>query len=250
MYDDPAPAARVRAERYFGTFAAHAIEALIGLGFPRCPADAMVSNPRWCQPLAVWRGYFGEWARDTSVQNLMHSSIHLDFRPVSGDGRLADAMREEVRAQVRAWRSFPRYLGRIAVSHAPPLGLFGRFKVRRENGRRGINLKLGGMLILSNALRAYAIELGLAETNTLERLEAARASGCFTDSESGDIREAYETLFRLRLGHQLARIEARCALKALFTRWPKLRLAGDTAEIGWRRQPGLRAIRSLPVVPD
>jgi cytochrome P450 len=27
------------------------------------------------------------------------------------------------------------------------------------------------------------------------------------------------------LGHQLARIEAACALRALFTRWPRLRLA-------------------------
>jgi cytochrome P450 PksS len=61
---------------------------------------------------------------------------------------------------------------------------------------------------------------------------------------------AFGTGIHFCLGHQLARIEARCALKALFTRWPKLRLAVDPAEIGWRRQPGLRAIRALPVVPD
>jgi cytochrome P450 PksS len=49
------------------------------------------------------------------------------------------------------------------------------------------------------------------------------------------------------LGHQLARIEGRCALKALFTRWPKLELAVDPSKIRWRRQPGLRAIETLPV---
>ena len=59
---------------------------------------------------------------------------------------------------------------------------------------------------------------------------------------------AFGTGIHFCLGHQLARIEGRCALKALFTRWPKLELAVDPAQIRWRRQPGLRAIEKLPVV--
>ncbi|WP_456618797.1 cytochrome P450 [Bradyrhizobium sp. P5_C12] len=50
------------------------------------------------------------------------------------------------------------------------------------------------------------------------------------------------------LGHQLARIEAACALEALFVRWPKLGLAVDPEDIHWRKRPGLRAIAKLPVV--
>jgi cytochrome P450 len=49
------------------------------------------------------------------------------------------------------------------------------------------------------------------------------------------------------LGHQLARLEGACALKALFRRWPKLELAVDESLIKWRRRPGLRAIEQLPV---
>jgi cytochrome P450 PksS len=49
------------------------------------------------------------------------------------------------------------------------------------------------------------------------------------------------------LGHQLARIEATCALRALFTRWPKLQLAVEPSQIRWRRRPGLRSIEKLPV---
>jgi cytochrome P450 len=52
------------------------------------------------------------------------------------------------------------------------------------------------------------------------------------------------------LGHQLARIEAICALKALFTRWPKLQLAVQPSEIHWRRRPGIRSIEKLPVVAN
>ena len=49
------------------------------------------------------------------------------------------------------------------------------------------------------------------------------------------------------LGHQLARIECTCALQALFTRWPTLRLAVEPSAIRWRERPGLRAIERLPV---
>jgi cytochrome P450 PksS len=49
------------------------------------------------------------------------------------------------------------------------------------------------------------------------------------------------------LGHQLARIEAACALKALFRHWPKLELAVPESQIRWRERPGLRAIEHLPV---
>ena len=49
------------------------------------------------------------------------------------------------------------------------------------------------------------------------------------------------------LGHQLARIEAKCALEALFKRWPRLELAVPAEDIRWRPRPGLRAIAALPV---
>jgi CBS domain-containing protein len=209
VYADPGAGVRVWAERYFRLLAERVIAGLIRLGYPPCPGKSMASNPQWCQPLATWRRYFADWVTDPAPQNLLYSSIYFDFRPLTGASELAGALRDEIRTQVRAWRSFPRHLGRLAVSHSPPLGLFGRFVLERKNGARGINVKLNAMLLLVNALRAYAIELGLEETNTVERLEAAaRTGGCFTPDEAEDVRGAYETIFHLRLGHQLAQLAA------------------------------------------
>ena len=59
---------------------------------------------------------------------------------------------------------------------------------------------------------------------------------------------AFGTGVHFCLGHQLARIEATCALQALFTRWPKLKLAVDPSRIHWRKRPGIRMIAALPVV--
>ena len=58
---------------------------------------------------------------------------------------------------------------------------------------------------------------------------------------------AFGTGIHFCLGHQLARLEGTCALKALFRRWPKLVLAVDESQIKWRRRAGLRAIEHLPV---
>jgi cytochrome P450 len=58
---------------------------------------------------------------------------------------------------------------------------------------------------------------------------------------------AFGTGIHFCLGHQLARIEGACALKALFRRWPKLELAVDESEVRWRRRPGLNALERLPV---
>lgn len=59
---------------------------------------------------------------------------------------------------------------------------------------------------------------------------------------------AFGTGIHFCLGHQLARIEGKCALQALFRRWPNLELAVSPERIRWRERPGLRAIEKLPVL--
>lgn len=51
------------------------------------------------------------------------------------------------------------------------------------------------------------------------------------------------------LGHQLARIELKSALRALFSRWPQVELACRPNEVRWRERIGLRSIERLPVRP-
>ena len=58
---------------------------------------------------------------------------------------------------------------------------------------------------------------------------------------------AFGTGIHFCLGHQLARIEGKCALQALLQRWPSLALAVDESDIRWRTRPGMKAIDKLPV---
>ena len=120
VYDRPPARLGPDAERYFRGLAERTVAGLVALGYPPCPGGSMASNPRWCQPLSVWRQYFADWVRQPEPENLLYSSIYFDLRPVSGEPALAGALRDEIREQVAAWRSFPRYLATLAVSHAPP----------------------------------------------------------------------------------------------------------------------------------
>jgi cytochrome P450 PksS len=60
---------------------------------------------------------------------------------------------------------------------------------------------------------------------------------------------AFGTGIHFCLGHQLARIEGKAAMQALFTRWPQLELAVPETDVIWLERPGLNAIESLPVSP-
>ncbi|GHO63694.1 polyketide biosynthesis cytochrome P450 PksS [Ktedonobacter sp. SOSP1-52] len=50
------------------------------------------------------------------------------------------------------------------------------------------------------------------------------------------------------LGAPLARLEGQIAFGTLLRRLPKLRLAGDPTHLGWKRNPILRGVTSLPVI--
>ena len=108
--------------------------------------------------------------------------------------------------------------------------------VRRDTEFGGIRLKKGDKIMLMLA----AANLDPQANEHPERLDLARKPNRHM---------AFGTGIHFCLGHQLARIEGVCALKALFRRWPKLELAVDESEIKWRQRPGLKAIEHLPVRP-
>jgi cytochrome P450 len=108
--------------------------------------------------------------------------------------------------------------------------------VRKDTEFGGVWLKKGEKIMLMLA----AANLDPQANEHPERLDLARKPNRHM---------AFGTGIHFCLGHQLARIEGVCALKALFRRWPKLDLAVDESEIKWRKRPGLKAIEYLPVRP-
>jgi cytochrome P450 PksS len=106
--------------------------------------------------------------------------------------------------------------------------------VRKDLSLDGVSLKKGDRIM---AMIVAANLDPLADENP-ERLDLTRRPNRHLSFGTG---------IHFCLGHQLARIEAACALQALFSRWPKLELAVAPDQIRWLKRPGLRSIEKLPV---
>jgi cytochrome P450 PksS len=109
--------------------------------------------------------------------------------------------------------------------------------IRQDVELGGVRLKRGEQIVAMLA----AANLDPAANIHAEKLDLERRPNRHV---------AFGTGIHFCLGHQLARLEGKCALEALYTRWPNLRLAVKPEQIRWRSRPGIRAIISLPVVSE
>ena len=142
---------------------------------------------------------------------------------------LRDWLEEDWNRVVLAVEEFLRFVSPVQFSKP-------RY-VRRDVELEGVRLKKGDRVMVMLA----AANMDPAVHENAERLDLERKPNRHISFGTG---------IHFCLGHQLARIEAACALEALFTRWPRLGLAVDASQVHWRRRPGLRAIAKLPVVAD
>lgn len=209
VYVDPPPPLAAATEHYFHRLAAATTAALVRLGFPVCPGGYMASNPRWCRSASAWRAEFAAWMEVPQPERLLFASLFFDLRPVAGDEVPGRALWEWVCNRAPSQTLFLRLMAHSAVERTPPLGLFGRFVVERTGVHKGtLDLKSRGVFPMTQAMRVYALSLGVRETNTVDRLRAAEAGGALPASAARDLRGAYEVISRLRLHHQLARLDA------------------------------------------
>jgi CBS domain-containing protein len=209
VYRDPPGDLEAAAAEYFQRLAAAMSESLIRLGFPPCDGGFMASNPRWRQPERVWREYFRAWMETPQPEAVLRASLFFDLRPIGGDTAVGRALWEWVCELAPTRTLFLGYMAKAALERQVPLGFFGGFVVERTGAHKDrLDLKARGVFPFTQAMRVYALSLGVRETNTLDRLKAAGERGTFTASEVGELGEAFEVISRVRLTHQLACLDA------------------------------------------
>jgi CBS domain-containing protein len=196
LWEEDSPGAAA----YFGPLSERVIEDFKSAGFPECAGGYMAT--KWRGPLAEWKERFRSWIEEPEPQALLRSSIFFDLRRVAGDLPL-----DPIFAILRTAPSHAPFLARLAATaleFRPPLTLFRT--VKEEEG--GVDVKKGGLMPISGLARAYALEAGSSETNTLDRLHAAAAAGLLPETDAENLREAYGFLLQLRLKHQLRDLDA------------------------------------------
>jgi CBS domain-containing protein len=177
-------------------------EGLDACGYPRCRGDIMASNPRWRQPLSMWKRYFSQWIDEPSRDAVMHGSIFFDLRCVHGNVALADDLQRHICGKIKDKPLFIAHMARDALSRRPPIGLFGRLILERAGEHSdSLDLKHRGLSPIVDLARAYALGSGCAEANTLDRLRCAENRGALSQDGSQELRDAYEFISLLRLRH-------------------------------------------------
>jgi CBS domain-containing protein len=209
VYRDPPAELRAAAADYFERVAAAMGRTLGLLGFPPCRGGFMASNPRWRQPESVWREYFHSWMATPQPAPLLEASLYFDLRPIAGALEVGHALWEWVCERAPSQILFLRHMAKTALERHVPLGFFGGFVVERSGEHKDrLDLKARGVFPMTQAMRVYALSLGVRETNTVDRLEAAGARGLFTAAEVTELADAHELIARLRLTHQIACLDA------------------------------------------
>ena len=197
---------RDRDDGYFASLAERVTASLEAIGFPRCHGDAMAVHPAMRAPLAGWDERFRTWIQQADADSLILSSIGFDFRAIAGSLDPEPTLDAAV-AAARANDGFLHLLARIALREEPPTGFVRGLVVESKGEHAGrLDVKHGGIVIVTAIARARAIAAGASAKDTLTRLEAAAEGGTLSAESATELAEAFRFLFDLRLRHQAAQV--------------------------------------------
>lgn len=195
---DAAPAARAR-ERLL-PFAREVNDALDACGFPRCKGNIMASNPELCLSLDEWHARMSGWIEAALPKALLDATICFDFRPIYGDDSLAEQLRGRVHELTRRHPVFLRSMAQNALRAQPALGRLGSFATEDVPGAASsIDLKGHGARIFIDAARIFSLAHAIPQTNTAQRLRAARSALGMGEAETTAAVDAFHAVQALRL---------------------------------------------------
>lgn len=194
-------------DAYFSDLARFVSDGLNHCGYVFCPGDMMATNPRWRQPVRIWRKYFQGWIARPDKEAQMLASVMFDLRPIGGDHSLYAGLQTETLAESARNSIFVAHMVSNSLGHAPPLGLWrGLATVRSGEHRDRIDLKLNGVVPIVDLGRIYALRGQLTAVNTRTRIESAQTAGVISASGARDLLDAYDLIAQTRLDHQALQV--------------------------------------------
>jgi CBS domain-containing protein len=193
---------------YYAALAKFVSDGLDAVGYFYCPGDMMATNPRWCQPVRVWREYFAGWIAKPDPMAQMLSSVMFDLRPIGGAAHLFQNLQDETLEAASRNSIFVAHMISNSLKHTPPLGLLRGFAtIRSGEHRNHIDMKHNGVVPVVDLGRIYALRGRLTAVNTRARLLAAEESGVISVSGARDLIEAYDLIAETRLKNQAALVK-------------------------------------------
>ncbi|WP_025738544.1 DUF294 nucleotidyltransferase-like domain-containing protein [Salinivibrio socompensis] len=174
-------------------------QTLYQLGYPPCPGNVMVSNPKWVKTASQWQQAVRNLAHSANEQSVMDLAILADSHPIAGDLTLIDAIQLSLSNTLTDNMLTLNTFVRPSLAFRVPLTVFGSLKSSKE----GLDIKKGGIFPIVHGVRTMSLEKGITETNTFDRLEQLAKLGTLADETAENLSEALKLFIRLRLRQQL-----------------------------------------------
>jgi CBS domain-containing protein len=188
---------------YFLKLGEHVCNMLDKTGYDFCKGNIMAKNPKWCQPVSIWKKYFKEWIYNASPEALLQISIFFDFRLGYGDSNLVNELRQYLFDILGNGKGFFKYMAANTTHFRLPIGFFGNFIVESKGEfKNTFDIKKPMMLVVDFA-RIYALQNKISATNTMERLELLYKKNVISEADYNDISHSYSYMMNLRFINQI-----------------------------------------------
>jgi len=171
--------------------------ALADFGYPPCPGGVMLSNPAWRRSAAAFSEAAGGWLQQPETENLMSLAIFLDAHAVGGDASLLEQVRDRVFAQATDNQAMLARFASVADAFADDRRWFGW--LIGGTGAGPADLKKLGIFPLVHGVRSLALEAGLRETGTAERVRALVGAGRLDASLGAEVVDSLHFFMGLKL---------------------------------------------------
>lgn len=193
---------------YFLRLATFVSDGLAACGYSYCKGEIMATNPKWRQPLSVWKRYFSEWIERPNPKALLNSNIFFDLDSVSGETDFVEQLRELIAHKASRNPNFLALMARNSLNRTPPLGIFRTFVMEQDGKQRNIiNLKGRGTAPLTDLIRVHALAIGSTAQNSHDRLDDIAQTRLMPREQVERLRYALEFLSLARIRHQALDIQ-------------------------------------------
>ena len=191
--------------RLLAQFRSDFSEALSSFGFPPCPGKVMVENPLWSRPIGDYIADFHKWVALPEATSHMNVAIFCDAEPVAGDAALLAKAKMALFDIVRGESAYIARFAHAIEAFPTPIGFFNRLIASAGEGD-AVDLKKGGIFPVVHGVRSLALEQGLAQSRTDQRIERLAELGILAPHFGRELIEAFRFLLALRLDAQLAEV--------------------------------------------
>ena len=206
IYEDVSDEEKDAVNSYFLAFGKKICTHLDSAGYDFCLGEIMAMNPKWCQPISIWKDYFTKWVNEGSPQDLLEVSIFFDFRCIYGEAHYTNMLREHIKDLVEFRAPFFQHLAQTALGFRAPLDFFGNIHAENDKDTNSFDIKKAISGIVGFA-RLYAVKGALESINTMQRIEEIHKNGVINTATFDEITEAYDYLMKLRFRHQVRMID-------------------------------------------